>query len=92
MSKRHRTIRGWARIRRRILDRDGWRCSTCGRAARLEVDHRIPLEAGGHPTDPGNLQVLCTACHIAKTRAENRARRPVPPEVEAWHQLVEELL
>ena len=30
----------------------------------------VPLAAGGHPTDPDNLQALCVPCHVAKTRAE----------------------
>ena len=56
------------------------------------MDHRIPLDDGGAPYDLGNLQVLCRGCHIRKTAGENRARPPVAPEVEAWRQLVEELL
>ena len=84
-------ICGWGSIRGRILDRDGWRCQHCGRAGRLEVDHRTPLADGGHPWEPSNLQALCRGCHIRKTRGENRARRPVPPAVEAWRRLVEEL-
>ena len=31
----------------RCLDRDGWACVKCGKAGRLECDHRIPLEDGG---------------------------------------------
>ena len=74
MSKRHLRLnaRRWRLVRRRILERDGWRCSTCGRASRLEVDHRIPITDGGAPWHPDNLQALCRGCHIAKTAAENR--------------------
>ena len=93
MSRRHRTLNGrrWAVVRRRILDRDGWRCRECGRAGRLEVDHVEALEDGGDPWVPDNLQTLCRRCHIAKTAAENRARHHVAPEVEAGRELVDEL-
>ena len=80
----------WARIRREILERDGYRCRQCGRAGRLEVDHIEPMARGGSDTDSDNLQSLCRECHISKTARENR--KPQPPEVEAWHALVSEKL
>ena len=78
-------IRGWRRIRLRILERDGWRCTRCGRAGRLEVHHRRPLHEGGHPTDPANLATVCRDCHL---RAH---RRPRDPAREAWRRLVDAL-
>ncbi len=94
MSRHHLTLnrRRWAIVRRAALHRDAWRCQQCGRAGRLEVDHVRALEDGGDPWAPDNLQALCRRCHIRKTTVENRARRPVLPEVEAWIQLVDELL
>lgn len=94
MSRQHDILdrTRWAAVRRRALDRDGWRCRSCGRAGRLEVDHIRALEDGGARYDLANLWVLCRGCHISKTARENRARRPVPPEVEEWHKLVMELL
>ena len=93
MSRHHLTLnrRRWAIVRRAALDRYGWRCCQCGRAGRLEVDHVRPLEAGGAAYDSDNLQALCRSCHIRKTAAENRVRRPPRPEVEAWYRLVAEL-
>ena len=64
-------IPGWDIIRRRILERDGWRCRACGKAGRLEVDHIRSVYAKGSPTDPANLQALCRKCHLEKTRREN---------------------
>ena len=57
MSRHHGRLhsRRWARVRRAVLDRDGWRCRRCGRASRMEVDHVVPLDRGGDPWDPGNL-------------------------------------
>ena len=72
----------WQRLRRRIKDRDGWRCRECGKAGRLEVDHVTRLQDGGDPWDPSNLQTLCRSCHVSKTRAENA--RPESPERTAW--------
>ena len=35
-----------------------------------------------------NLQALCRGCHFRKTASENRGRKPQPPEVTAWDDLV----
>jgi 5-methylcytosine-specific restriction endonuclease McrA len=57
------------RSRRVALERAGYRCERCGCTSNLQVDHRRRLRDGG-TNDPSNLQVLCTDCHGAKTRAE----------------------
>ena len=66
LHKRMVQSRPWARARRAALDRDNWRCTKCGRAGRLEVHHRTPLEV-----DPGQdvyelrgLRSLCRSCHF----------------------------
>ena len=75
----------WAKVRRAVLDRDGWRCRHCG-AYGNECDHVIPLHRGGAPYDPANLQTLCRGCHVEKTRADN-GHRPDPAR-KAWRALV----
>ena len=75
--------RQWGKVRLMVLDRDGWACAKCGKAGRLEVDHRVPLEDGGAVYDLANLQSLCRSCHFAKTRGE-RGAKPTPPEVQEW--------
>ena len=70
-------------MRRLALDRDGWRCQTCGKAGRLEVDHVRSLNDGGELFDLANLQTLCVADHWAKTAAE-MGYRPPGPERAAW--------
>ena len=87
MSRLHRQThnRTWARIRREVLDRDGWRCQTCGKPGRLEVHHVKPLQEGG-TNDLGNLTTLCRGCHIAAHR------RVLAPEVDAWRAFAGELL
>ena len=75
----------WERVRRKVLDRDGWRCRECGAAGQLEVDHVTPLDRGGAVYDTANLQSLCPTHHIAKTARENR-REPESTAAarEAW--------
>ena len=80
----------WYALRRRIKDRDGWRCVQCGKAGLLNVDHRTPIESGGDPWNPANLQTLCRTCHLAKTAAERLARFPESPERTEWRRLLDE--
>lgn len=40
-------------------------CAACGSRKRIEVDHVIPLFAGG-TNDPANLQPLCRRCNSNK--------------------------
>ena len=73
----------WRRLRRHILARDGWECQACGKLlGRAEVDHVLPVVKGGAVWDPLNLQVLCSGCHVAKTRLD-KGELP-DPEREAW--------
>ena len=46
-------------------------CAICGRTEDLELDHVIPVTAGGG-NDKGNLQLLCFACHRKKTLQEGK--------------------
>ena len=54
------------------------------------MDHIRPLRRGGAPYDPDNLQVLCRACHIEKTRVENR--RPRTDQEAQWDALVKAMI
>lgn len=74
----------WQRIRRVALDRDGWRCTQCGRPGRLEVHHKRALADGGPAFDLANLATLCRPCHFAAAPAPQR-----PPEVAAWWRLID---
>lgn len=86
-SRLGQAIRGprWDRARRGALDRAGWRCEGCGRAGRLEVHHKRPLQKGGAAYDPDNLAALCRECHI------EAHRRPLTLRERAWRALVEGL-
>ena len=74
------TVR-WKLLRRAVLDRDGWRCTECGRHGRMEVHHVRPTFQVSLMWDPANLRTLCRDCHFrlhrnasAMARAEAFAR------------------
>ena len=52
-------------IRRRIFERDGYKCAYCGSDHSPEIDHIHPVSKGGNSVDD-NLQVLCKACNSSK--------------------------
>ena len=66
----------WGKARKRVLDRDGWRCTTCGKPGRLEVHHLQQLTEGGQPFEDANLRSLCRACHFRAHRAGVRHTGP----------------
>jgi hypothetical protein len=52
-------------IRREVYSRDGGACIKCGSTENLNVDHVVPVVAGGKPT-LDNLQLLCWPCNRKK--------------------------
>ena len=72
MSRRHKALnaRRWARVRRLAFERDGWRCTECGRPGRLEAHHEPPLQEGANPYELAGIRTLCRDCHIARHRGE----------------------
>ena len=82
MSRNHARAAGreYARLRRRCLDRDDWRCTRCGSPANLEMHHVVPLAAGGDALALDNVRMLCAGCHIETHRAD--------PERAAWRRLL----
>ena len=71
----------WARVRLKVLDRDGWKCTTCSKSGRLEVDHRVSMDDGGDIYAMDNLQTLCRSCHILKHSGTVRKKTS---EVQDW--------
>jgi 5-methylcytosine-specific restriction endonuclease McrA len=86
-SRFHRKLSSarWSRTRRQALDRDGWRCRTCGRAGALEAHHVLPLHRGGAAFDLGNIETRCRSCHIEEHK------RKLSPEARAWADLLSDL-
>ena len=58
-----------ASLRFKILERDSYRCQTCGATAadgaKLHVDHILPVSKGG-TNDESNLRALCFECNIGR--------------------------
>jgi 5-methylcytosine-specific restriction endonuclease McrA len=52
----------YERLRREILNRDGWRCQSCGCSKNLDVHHMMRRSAVGDDAET-NLITLCRACH-----------------------------
>lgn len=80
----------WRRKRREAFFKDKC-CAKCGSTTNLELDHIDPSQKESHKiwswSEPRRLaelakcQVLCTLCHLEKTRLENRIayeNKPIP--------------
>jgi 5-methylcytosine-specific restriction endonuclease McrA len=52
----------YRKLRAEVLQRDGWRCQTCGSRDRLQVHHIRSRGRLGDDTDE-NLITLCADCH-----------------------------
>ena len=52
-------------LRRRVFERDAYRCRTCGEHKDLTADHIHPESRGGE-TRLENLQTLCKPCNSRK--------------------------
>ena len=64
--------RDWQELRRRHLEENP-DCVECGDPA-TQVDHKVPIAAGGARLDPANLQSMCTTHHSVKTGKQDRPR------------------
>lgn len=51
--------------RQRILERDDFRCVSCGSTEDLTLDHKVPRSRGGGHSD-SNLQTMCRPCNSRK--------------------------
>lgn len=68
----------WRDLVRSIKASRGKWCERCGSGHRVIADHIVERRDGGAEFDPANIELLCQACHNAKTakaRAERAQRR-----------------
>lgn len=66
------------KVRFDVFKRDGFRCAYCGNsppACVLEIDHVIPVSAGGENT----LNNLLTSCFDCNRGESNRSLSTIPP-------------
>lgn len=76
----------WKKLSKELRSKHPY-CAKCGRTSmqvQLQVDHIVPVRAGGAELDPLNLQVLCIPCHNTKTRKERDDRAD-----QAWRGSIE---
>jgi 5-methylcytosine-specific restriction enzyme A len=84
----------WRKLRKRIIDRDGYRCRRCGKPGAgksgtlgLTVHHlRAVLDALDLVLDEDNLVTLCRCCH---GRIDGRRPKTTRPRRRRRHSLVD---
>jgi len=62
---------GWRKLRRSILERDGYTCQLCGAKGtgsvfdkgRCMLAHHVVEQSKGGSDDPSNLMTICRKCH-----------------------------
>ena len=88
MSRHHTNLnaRRWAAVRRAAFERDGYRCTACGKAGRLEAHHEPPLRQGADPYDLDGVRTMCRSCHIERHRPD-----AMTPGRSEWYELVAEI-
>lgn len=77
-NERNGSTRRWRTVRARVLRRDPMcliALAGCTRVA-VEVDHIVPVAAGGAMFDQANLQGACFHCNRAKGSGIGPARCP----------------
>jgi len=52
----------YSKLRKKILERDNWRCQVCGHLKNLDVHHMRRRSALGEDLET-NLITLCRECH-----------------------------
>jgi len=61
-----------SKVRIQVMERDRYRCVSCGSWENLGLDHIHPLSKGGSD-EPDNLQTMCQSCNSTKgTRVGER--------------------
>lgn len=73
------TTQAWKKLRQHVLDRDGWRCTYCGKpleGADATVDHIIPVAAGGDTLPP--MHGLLSACRSCNSSRQDRILTRMP--------------
>jgi 5-methylcytosine-specific restriction endonuclease McrA len=75
--KRRLRYRQWQRVRKQVLERDGYRCQQCGSVKGLVVHHIRPW-VETQDDSLGNLITVCRACHARLEFAVKKKGITVP--------------
>jgi 5-methylcytosine-specific restriction endonuclease McrA len=73
--KRNGSTSAWRKVRAKVIERDKGICSYCGDPGSNEVDHVVPLDAGG-TDDMENLVCACGWCNRSKHEGGAPGRKP----------------
>ena len=66
-------VNSYRELHRQVLERDRWRCQTCGSVQQLQVHHlKFRSHSGGDAEQ--NLITLCAECHARMHRKTRRTR------------------
>lgn len=74
-AKAHVYDKRWAKVRERVIERDGEECQECGISRQehqekhgmdLDVHHIVPQREIEDKYDTSNLTTMCRSCHITK--------------------------
>jgi len=71
----------WNERRKKVLDRDGYKCQKCGKEdTELHVHHRIPISRGGNHK-LSNLITLCSSCHENQHPIKSHLNRAIQEKI-----------
>lgn len=84
------STREWRRLRRAVLDRDGWICQLCSKPINPQLHNPDPMSAQVHHTlgkaygdDPAQLQAAHRKCNL-DAGDPTRAPDPEPRVMTRW--------
>jgi 5-methylcytosine-specific restriction endonuclease McrA len=75
----------WQRLRKLVLERDGYQCRVQGpgcTGVANAVDHIVSLTDGGDPFSLMNLRASCTHCNSARVHVSKLGKVGVSPSRE----------
>jgi 5-methylcytosine-specific restriction endonuclease McrA len=75
MPKKRQPIEIWRETRRRVLERDGYKCvrPSCGAPLTEKTAHIDHIESGKNATNEmSNLRSLCRRCHVLRADPRHR--------------------
>jgi 5-methylcytosine-specific restriction endonuclease McrA len=77
----------WRRVRRLVLERDGYRCRIGGPGCLVDadqVDHIVSWRVGGAALDPENLRASCSHCNAVRGGALGGSKPSVRRPSREW--------
>jgi 5-methylcytosine-specific restriction endonuclease McrA len=74
----------WDAKRRRILQRDGYRCRCCGKGDRTREVNHITYKGMPWDANDDDLETLCHACHTWRTNTLNNFKKMKTADLRAY--------